>query len=373
MPLDFDFDALRRFPDIEADNLFASDASDRLILDEAADAVGAAAPGEVVVIGDRYGALTLGAIALHGASDARTHQDSYTGELALGNNAVNTGLSGFRSLGLTEDLLAGARVVLMQLPKSLNELDEVAESVVRFADPSVTLFAGGRVKHMSLAMNEVLGRHFGDVRASRARQKSRVLRARDPRPSGQPSWPERAFLGELGMWVVAHGAVFAGAKLDLGTRELLRHLDDMKPDARTAIDLGCGTGILATTLARRRPGLAVVATDTSAAAVASARATAAANGVTLTVRRDDGLSQHPPASADLVLLNPPFHSGSTVHSGVALRLFREAARALKAGGELWTVYNTHLAYRSLLTSTIGETREVRRTSKFTISVSRRAD
>ncbi len=82
MPLDFDFAALRRHPDVEAENLFAFDASDRLILDEAGDAVRAAAKGEVVVIGDRYGALTLGAAVLHSASGIRTHRDSYTGENA---------------------------------------------------------------------------------------------------------------------------------------------------------------------------------------------------------------------------------------------------------------------------------------------------
>ncbi|WP_207454021.1 class I SAM-dependent methyltransferase [Herbiconiux sp. SYSU D00978] len=371
MPLDFDFAVLRRHPDVEAENLFAFDASDRLILDEAGDAVRAAADGEVVVIGDRYGALTLAAVALHGASGLRTHQDSYTGELALQNNAAITGVSGFRSLELGEELLAGARVVLLQLPKSLDALDEIAEAIARFADPSVTVFAGGRVKHMSVAMNDLLGRHFGDVRASLARQKSRVIQTREPRPSPEVSWPRRAFVDELGLWVVAHGAAFAGPKLDLGTRELLRHLDEMYPDATTAIDLGCGTGILATSLARRRPGLTVLATDTSAAAVASARATAAANEADLSVRRDDGLSQQLDASADLVLLNPPFHTGSTVHTGVALRLFRDAARVLAPGGELWTVYNSHLAYRGPLGRIVGETREVRRTPKFTVTVSRR--
>ena len=35
---EFSFDALRRWPDVEADNLFAADAADRLILDEAAAA-----------------------------------------------------------------------------------------------------------------------------------------------------------------------------------------------------------------------------------------------------------------------------------------------------------------------------------------------
>jgi 16S rRNA (guanine1207-N2)-methyltransferase len=74
---DFSFDDLRRFPDVEAPNLFAVDASDRLILDEAADALAAAEPGEVVVIGDRYGALTLGAAALHGSTPRSSREPGW--------------------------------------------------------------------------------------------------------------------------------------------------------------------------------------------------------------------------------------------------------------------------------------------------------
>ena len=53
----------------------------------------------------------------------------------------------------------------------------------------------------------------------------------------------------------------------------------MQPDAREAIDLGCGTGVLATALATARPGLVVTAVDASSAAVRSALATVEANGV----------------------------------------------------------------------------------------------
>jgi 16S rRNA (guanine1207-N2)-methyltransferase len=34
------------------------------------------------------------------------------------------------------------------------------------------MIAGGRIKHMTLAMNEVLGRSFNEVNAGRARQNS---------------------------------------------------------------------------------------------------------------------------------------------------------------------------------------------------------
>ena len=38
---EFNFDDLRRYPDVEAPNLFAFDPSDKLILAEAADAIAA--------------------------------------------------------------------------------------------------------------------------------------------------------------------------------------------------------------------------------------------------------------------------------------------------------------------------------------------
>src|SRR5687768_10829137 len=87
----FSFEQLRRWPDVEAANLFAVDATDRLITDEAARAV-RAAPSDVVVIGDHFGALTLGAIAVNGATGVRVHQDPLSGERALANNAAATGL-----------------------------------------------------------------------------------------------------------------------------------------------------------------------------------------------------------------------------------------------------------------------------------------
>ncbi|WP_165063222.1 class I SAM-dependent methyltransferase [Marisediminicola senii] len=370
---EFSFDALRRYPDVEADNLFAVDASDRLILDEASVDVAAAGTGEVVVIGDHFGALTLGAAAIHGATQLRVHQDPLSGELALAHNAIAFGLDDVFTTHeqLDESLLAGARVVLLQLPRSLTALDEIAGAIARFADPDVVVIAGGRLKHMSIAMNDILGRHFADVRASLGRQKSRVILARTPQP-GPPAYPVREFHDELGLWICAHGATFAGTKLDIGTRYLLSFLREMKPDAVTAVDLGSGSGILASALATARPGLAILATDESAAAVASTRATAEANGLAITVARDDGLSNQPDACADLIVLNPPFHAGSAVHPGVALKLFDEAARVLKPGGELWTVFNSHLTYRPALVRSVGETRQAGRNAKFTVTVSTKA-
>jgi 16S rRNA (guanine1207-N2)-methyltransferase len=365
------FSQLRRAPDVEAPELVAVDATDRLLLDEAADLVRACGPGEVAVIDDNYGALTLGLTALLGASDVRVHQDLLVGELALARNAERTGLARrYRGMPLAPELVDGARVVLVQAPKGLEALREIAEVIAASAAPDVTVLVGGRVKHMTHAMNDVLGASFTDVSATLARQKSRVLVARGPRP-GPSSFPRSQQHADLGLTVCAHGAAFAGTKIDIGTRTLLGSLERMAPGAGTALDLGAGTGVLATLLARTRPELTVLAADQSAAAVASAEATAAANGLGDRIRviRDDAAASIPDASVDLVVLNPPFHVGAAVVTTAADRLFAAAGRVLRPGGELWTVYNSALRHKPTLTRLVGPTTVVDRNPKFTVTVS----
>ncbi len=369
----FPYERLRRWPDVEAPNLFAADAADRLIADTAGDAVLA---GPLVVIGDGYGALTLAAAA-RGARGIRVHQDPLTGERALDANAEALGLGGaYEHRPLDASLAEGARTVLLRLPRSLDALAEIAALLAEHAHPEVVVYAGGMVKHMTTAMNAVLAEVFGSVRVSLARQKARVLTVSEPLPGAAaslPPWPRCAEDAETGLRVCAHGAAFAGATVDIGTRFLLGSLTSAVPGARTAIDLGCGTGLLAAALAAQRPALRVIATDQSAAAVASAAATAAANGVAdrVTVVRDDGLATQPDASADLIVLNPPFHIGGAVHTGTAERMFAEAGRVLAPGGELWAVWNSHLRYRRALETAVGPTRQIARNPKFTITASRR--
>jgi 16S rRNA (guanine1207-N2)-methyltransferase len=399
-----------------ADGPVAVDATDRLLLDEAAPLI-AQDPDGVVVIGDRFGALSLGALAL-GARDVRVHQDAITAEAALSANSARVSEVLWEGharaaanaavpcepaeIGLTQhdklepQLLAGARLVLLQLPTSLAELTEIVEHVARYADPAVTLLAGGRVKHMTHAMNDVLGASFAQVSASLARQKSRLLIAREPRSDVGPltypvtarltdreilaaiGSPEGAPAPDAGLAVVAHGAAFAGATLDLGTRFLLAQADrwpeladvDGRP---VAVDLGCGTGILAAVLALRCPRAHVIATDRSAAACASTTATLAANGVRATVVRGDAgdLLPVPDGSADLVLLNPPFHDRAALSTDAAHRMFAAAGKVLRDGGELWTVFNTGLHYRGALQRAVGPTEHVAQNPKFTVTRSLR--
>ncbi|MFA5606458.1 MAG: methyltransferase [Leucobacter sp.] len=374
------FAELSRAPDLEAPELRAFDAADELILMTGAAAVHAVARGELAVIGDRHGALTIGAAELLGARGIRTHQDPLLGERALARNAERLGLSGaYEAHALDADLLRGARVVLLQLPRSLDELHEIAWSIAQWAAPEVTVYAGGRAKHMTRSMNDVLARSFTDVTAGLGWRKSRVITATGALPASGPApSPRWGADPDLSFRIAAHGATFGGPTLDHGSRLLLSTLGRDAPGGNAPrraaprpsriVDLGCGNGSLAVFAALSWPEAQVIATDQSAAAVAATRLTAEAAGVAdrVDVHRGDALEAVPDGWAELILLNPPFHTGATVHAGVAHRLIRACGAALVPGGEARIVFNSHLRYRSLIERTIGPVRELARNRTFTV-------
>lgn len=102
------------------------------------------------------------------------------------------------------------------------------------------------------------------------------------------------------------GIAFAGQLTDV--------VSELVPEARTALDLGTGSGVLAATLARH--GLAVVASDISEAAVRCAAKNC--EGLDVEVRHGDMFAPVAGERFDLVAANPPYERDSpTRRRGVA--------------------------------------------------------
>ncbi|MFM6974784.1 MAG: class I SAM-dependent methyltransferase [Agromyces sp.] len=341
--------------------MIALDAADRLALDWAAEHPWSG----VVIWGEDVRSL------------AEVVRDDWPDAVvAMWNDFVGPDVPGVQSI---ED--AGAvDLVLLRLPKSLAALGDWTEAI-RARFPDATLVAFGRLKHMTLSQNEVLRHHYADLTVSHARQKSRLLIASGPREvvPREPAVPlecDASAGAAEGLRVIALGGVFAGAALDIGTRVLLETLDARLPEdaaGSDAIDLGCGSGIIAAWLARR--GYRVRASDRSLAAVYSTRATAEASAVAdrVDVHWEDALAGVAPGTAELIVLNPPFHDQTRVTVDPAHRLFAAAARTLAPGGRLITVWNSHLRYREHLERVVGPTEQWTRTPKFTVTVSTRVE
>lgn len=376
------FDGLRRWPDVEAENLYAADAADRLILDTCAAAIpgqpGTAPwPQSIAIIGDHYGALALGALAL-GSTQVRVHTDSLTARRAIeaNLNRLLPQAAGHLSFHPLAEVAEQAATILLAMPRGRDVLGEQVAAVAAVADPGAKLFAGGRIKHMSRGMNEVLSAHFTHLDVSLARQKSRVLTASIPRDEQPDSnFPATAThqVRNTAFTLVAGAGTFGAARLDPGTRLLLENLPNLSTHD-TLIDLACGNGSIGIFAALQYPSLRVDASDHSASAVASTLAAAQRNdlGQRITAVQDDALSRLPAQSATLITLNPPFHIGNIVTADIAFKLIDDAARVLAPGGTLVCVFNSHLRYRSELARRIGPTTQLARDKTFTVTSSTRA-
>ncbi len=102
-----------------------------------------------------------------------------------------------------------------------------------------------------------------------------------------------------------HG-VFSYAGLDLGTRILLLRTP-APPTTGNLLDLGCGAGPIAISLARRSPQATVWAVDVNERALALCRTNAAANNVVVNVEHADSLDAE--LRFEAIWSNPPIHIG----------------------------------------------------------------
>jgi 16S rRNA (guanine1207-N2)-methyltransferase len=134
--------------------------------------------------------------------------------------------------------------------------------------------------------------------------------------------------------------VFAADRVDAGTKYLL--LDaPAPPPAGTFVDLGCGYGPIACTMALRAPEATVWAVDVNERARALCASNAATNGATNV--RVIGPEAAPDAPVDLLWSNPPIRIGK-----VALHdLLQTWLGRLAEGGRAVLVVQKHLGSDSL--------------------------
>ncbi|PWI13665.1 50S rRNA methyltransferase [Streptomyces sp. Act143] len=361
--------ALARFPEDPRDRLRAWDAADEYLLRHLREVP---LSGTVVVLGDRWGALVT-ALAAHGPTQIT---DSYLGQEATRANLARNGVgTGMVRLLTTQDPPPGRiDVLLVRVPKSLALLEDQLLRLAPAVHEGTVVVGTGMVKEIHTSTLKLFERILGPTRTSLAEKKARLIFCA-PRASAQPlpnPWPYRYALPEgigavSGRTVVNHAGVFCADRLDIGTRFFLGHLPDSK-GARRVVDLGCGNGVVGTAVALADPEAEVLFVDESFQAVASAEATYRANGVPghAEFRVGDALTGVPDGSVDLVLNNPPFHSHQATTDATARRMFADARRALRPGGELWVIGNRHLGYHVTLRRLFGNSRLVAGDPKFVV-------
>lgn len=199
---------------------------------------------------------------------------------------------------------------------------------------------------------------------------------RDPHPGTRPAGPDRPpqhyftpapevpsaprlvelVLPDTRFELGTDRGMFSPNRIDAGTKLLLLE-DPLRVAARagassgtgarsggpcTLVDLGCGYGPIALTLARRHPDATIWAVDVNERALDRCRANAAALGLTnVLVGREDELPTDAPVSA--VYSNPPIRVGKAALQALLVRW----AGRLVVGAPLLLVVRRDLGAESL--------------------------
>lgn len=361
--------SLRRHPPTKDRSLRAFDAADQLALAEVVDRCAEAT--RVLVVNDSFGGVTVPLVAA--GREVVTWNDSVLAERAIAQNLVDNGLAPAAAVPSTDELVGRFDLVVIKVPKTLAFLEEQLVGLRACLDDGSVVIGAGMVKHIHTSTLEIFGEAIGPTVTSLAKKKARlILPVFDP--ALDPAQPERTrYRTDQGIECVNRANVFSHGKLDIGTRLLLEHLPDVV-DGADVVDLGCGNGVLGTTLARGFAGGSVTFCDISHSAVESARATWAHNTVDDDRARfvaGDLATAVANESADLVLINPPFHDQHVVGDETAQRMFSDARRVLRVGGEIRVIGNRHLGYHKRLRSLFGNLETVASNPKFVVLSSRK--
>lgn len=202
------------------------------------------------------------------------------------------------------------------------------------------------------------------------------LFTRHPQDTSLPAWSNEPGISP-GTWypldiqireLVFHlhtlPGVFSHDHLDEGTSLLVSNLSI--PENARILDIGCGYGIIG--LSAARMGAAYVEmVDSSLLAVASARENIARSQVTNVIAiNSDLMDWHPKQPYDLILSNPPFHSGKNVDYQIAQAMIQSARQYLIPGGSFVIVANRFIRYDRLMSDSFGNVQVAGATGKYHI-------
>lgn len=162
--------------------------------------------------------------------------------------------------------------------------------------------------------------------------------------------------------IVTMPGVFSWDALDEGTAFLFEHLDFR--DAETLLDVGCGYGIIGAIAAQNVEQVVMV--DDNLLAVRCAKATLEHNGITNARVLPSNLYSQVEGQFDLIVSNPPFHTGFEVNTSIAHKIISRAPKHLNRSGRLLVVANAFLKYEDVFSENFTASGVNQKNSKYKI-------
>lgn len=362
---------LDRFPAGQKDGLQPWDAGDAYLLNYVHESQLLHDGARPLIFNDQNGALSL---ALSDFSPLVV-VDSACSMEAIRLNAEGNGLTVPEINNTLAISAVESHALLFKVPRSIAYFKDALPTLIGRLLRQRPVVGAAMTRYLSYGYVEVMEQLIGKTVQSLAWKKARLLLSRLNDIREQPGCDNTLpgyFCEELDGSLTALPGVFSSDRLDQGARVMLEVIP-RGDHFRDICDLACGNGVLGIRAAQLNPQARLLFTDDSHRAVVSCERNyqSIIADDRATFSHADALSGVTPNSMDLILCNPPFHQQNAVTTAVAERMFRQAHKVLRQGGELLVVANRHLGYHQMMKRIFGGYRHLTSTNKFVVLSSRR--
>lgn len=346
---------LKRYPHRKNELLQAWDSADELILQHLGSL--SLEDKRILIVNDQFGALSCGLQKFQITS----YTDSFISFQSIKLNSENqiTPINDLRALSGTYDY------VVIQLPKNMSFFEDVLCRLTHHMNASSKIICGAMVKHLAPASFDLLNKYIGKTTTSLAQKKARLIFADFEKAPVNSPYPLKVKFELFEKEFINHSNLFSREKLDIGTRFLLEHMP--RGEFKTILDLGCANGLVGIQAKKLNPEAKIIFSDESQMAIISASENYQQFfSDEAEFHWTNCYENQAKDSLDLVICNPPFHQSNTIGDFIAWQMFNDAKDALKRGGMIRVVGNSHLGYQVKLKKIFGNSKIIATNNKFMI-------
>ena len=256
--------------------------------------------------------------------------------------------------GRTEELDPAAHYdfTLLLCPKNMIETRYLIAQGLRFLKEHGVLIAAAENDAGGKRLDS-LAKELGSPCGVTTKHKSRAIRITKSEVLNADKLLQWLKEGEAqqnnaGYWT--QPGLFSWDKVDIGSRLLLNTLSD-KPSGHIG-DFGCGYGFISHGIAQKDTAITKMSMiDADSRALHCAEKNMRPYQKIFDTRYHWADLSQPfvlPHKCDMILMNPPFHTGKAQQYSLGQFFNENAAQNLKPGGTLWMVANSHLPYEKIV-------------------------
>ncbi len=244
-------------------------------------------------------------------------------------------------------------LVLLKIPKSLEELDFYLAFSTSLLKSSGVLIASGMQKYLTKNFYELFSKYFNSIDFLLGIKKAKAISCKNPKPI---NFDFRNFIKVFkrdGITPIKTlPPVFSYNKIDRAALVLAYSVledfsDTDKLKSFNIADLGCGNALITAYLIEAFKKSEFFCFDNSISAVESARLTLAKYS-NVSIFRSNFFDVKKDLDFDIIVCNPPFHIEQKVVRDIAFNMFKEARKHLKENGVVYIVANRNLPYGQTL-------------------------